>query len=86
LEKYAKNVTNALARDIQMVGQKKREIMNLSQQKFDFSSPELIPGMLEKAYGEADSGRTILRTAWLVARACWYAPLVIALMSRTIPT
>ena len=53
LEKYAKNVTNALARDIQMVGQKKREIVNLSQQKFDFSSPELIPGMLEKSYGES---------------------------------
>ena len=53
LEKYAKNVTNALARDIQMVGQKKREIMNLSQQKFEFASPELIPGMLEKSYGES---------------------------------
>ena len=53
LEKYAKNVTNALARDIQMVGQKKREVMNLSQQKFDFSSPELIPEMLVKSYGES---------------------------------
>jgi len=53
LDKYAKNVTNALARDIQMVGQKKREIMNLSQQKFEFSSPEIIPGMLEKSYGES---------------------------------
>lgn len=53
LEKYAKNVTNALARDIQLVGQKKREIMNLAQQKFDFASPDLIPGMLEKSYGES---------------------------------
>ena len=53
LDMYAKNVTNALARDIQMVGQKKREIMNLSQQKFEFSSPEIIPGMLEKSYGES---------------------------------
>jgi NAD(P)H-flavin reductase len=53
LEKYAKNVTNALARDIQMVGQKKREIMNLSQQKFEFPSPEIIPEMLVKSYGES---------------------------------
>jgi len=53
LEKYAKNVTNALARDIQLVGQKKREIVNLSQQKFDFPSPEIIPGMLQKSYGES---------------------------------
>lgn len=53
LEKYAKNITNALARDIQLVGQKKREIIGMSQQKFDFSSPELIPGMLQKSYGES---------------------------------
>jgi NAD(P)H-flavin reductase/NAD-dependent dihydropyrimidine dehydrogenase PreA subunit len=52
LEKYAKNVTNALARDIQLVGQKKREIMNMSQQKFDFP-PELIPELLSKIYGES---------------------------------
>ncbi len=52
LEKYAKNVTNALARDIQLVGQKKREIMNMSQQKFDFP-PELIPELLEKIYEES---------------------------------
>lgn len=50
LEKYAKNVTNALARDIQLVGQKKREIMNMApQQKFDFP-PELIPELLSKSY------------------------------------
>ena len=53
LEKYAKNVTNALARDIQLVGQKKREIVNMAQQKFELSSPEIIPGMLEKSYGES---------------------------------
>jgi NAD(P)H-flavin reductase/NAD-dependent dihydropyrimidine dehydrogenase PreA subunit len=49
LGKYAKNVTNALARDAQLVGQKKREIMNMAQQKFDFS-PELIPELLKKSY------------------------------------
>src|SRR4030066_401440 len=53
LEKYAKNVTNALARDMQLVGQKKREIVNMSQQKFEFSSPEIIPEMLVKSYGES---------------------------------
>ncbi|MCL5949521.1 MAG: 4Fe-4S dicluster domain-containing protein, partial [Candidatus Bathyarchaeota archaeon] len=52
LSKYAKNVTNALARDIQVAGQKKREIMNLSQQKFDFS-PELIPELLKDSYGKS---------------------------------
>jgi NAD(P)H-flavin reductase/NAD-dependent dihydropyrimidine dehydrogenase PreA subunit len=49
LEKYAKNVTDALARDIQLVGQKKREIMNMSQQKFNFDT-ELIPELLSKSY------------------------------------
>jgi NAD(P)H-flavin reductase/NAD-dependent dihydropyrimidine dehydrogenase PreA subunit len=52
LEKYAKNVTDALARDIQLVGQKKREILNMSQQKFDFP-PELIPELLSKTYEES---------------------------------
>ena len=52
LEKYAKNVTDALARDIQSVGQKKREIMGMAQQKFDFA-PELIPELLRKSYGES---------------------------------
>ena len=49
LEKYAKNVTNAPARDVQLVGQKKREIVNMSKQKFDFPT-ELIPELLEKNY------------------------------------
>ena len=49
LEKYAKNVTDSLARDVQLVGKKKREIMNMSQQKFDFPT-ELIPEMLSKTY------------------------------------
>ena len=53
LSKYAKNVTGALARDIQLVGQKKREILNMNQQKLDFP-PELIPEMLKKTYGESD--------------------------------
>jgi sulfite reductase subunit B len=50
--KYAKNVKDALARDIQLVGQKKREIVGMAQQKFDFS-PELIPELLSKTYGES---------------------------------
>jgi NAD(P)H-flavin reductase/NAD-dependent dihydropyrimidine dehydrogenase PreA subunit len=49
LEKHAKNVTNALARDVMLVGQKKREIMSMAQQKFDFPT-ELIPELLEKSY------------------------------------
>ncbi len=52
LAKYAKNVTEALARDIQAVGQKKLEIMNMTQQKLDFPS-ELIPEMLKKTYDES---------------------------------
>ncbi len=52
LDKYAKNVTDALARDVQMVGQKKQEIMNMSQQKFDFPT-ELIPEMLNKTYDQS---------------------------------
>jgi NAD(P)H-flavin reductase/formate hydrogenlyase subunit 6/NADH:ubiquinone oxidoreductase subunit I len=52
LDKYAKGLTNALARDIQMVGQKKREVSAMCKQKLDFS-PELIPEMLSKYYGES---------------------------------
>ncbi len=52
LSKYARNVTEALARDIQIVGQKKLEILNTSQQKLDFAS-ELIPELLKKAYDES---------------------------------
>jgi len=52
LEKYAKGLSNALARDAQLVGQKKREVMAMTQQKLDFS-PELIPEMLAKSYGES---------------------------------
>jgi len=50
--KYAKNVTDALARDVQLVGQKKREIMHMPQQKFDFPT-ELIPELLRKNYEES---------------------------------
>jgi NAD(P)H-flavin reductase/formate hydrogenlyase subunit 6/NADH:ubiquinone oxidoreductase subunit I len=49
LDKYAKNVTDAFARDIQLVGQKKQEIINSSQQKFNFPT-ELIPELLSKTY------------------------------------
>jgi sulfite reductase subunit B len=52
LEKYAENVTDALARDIQLVGQKKREIVGMSKQKLDFET-ELIPELLSKSYGES---------------------------------
>jgi len=53
LSKYAKNVTDALARDVQQVGYKKRATMNMSQQKFDFP-PELIPDLLKKTYEASD--------------------------------
>jgi sulfhydrogenase subunit beta (sulfur reductase) len=52
LAKYAKNVTSALTRDITLVGQKKREIVNMSKQKFDFPT-DLIPELLKKTYGES---------------------------------
>ncbi len=52
LSKYSTNLTNALARDIQLVGQKKREIVNMSQQKFDFP-PEMIPQLLKMTYEES---------------------------------
>ena len=52
LSKYAKNVTVALARDIQIAGQKKREVMSMSQQKFDFPA-ELIPELLKDSYGKS---------------------------------
>ncbi len=52
LDKYAKNVGNALARDIQAVGHKKQEIMAMTQQKLDCPT-ELIPEMLSKSYGES---------------------------------
>ncbi len=49
LEKYAKGVSNVLARDVQIVGQKKHEIMDMEKQKLDFS-PELIPELLSQNY------------------------------------
>lgn len=52
LSKYATNVTEALARDIQLVGQKKREIFNMGQQKLNFQA-ELIPELLKKVYDES---------------------------------
>jgi NAD(P)H-flavin reductase/NAD-dependent dihydropyrimidine dehydrogenase PreA subunit len=52
LTKYAKNVTDAFARDVMLVGQKKREIMHMPQQKFDFPT-ELIPELLKKNYEES---------------------------------
>ena len=52
LSKYAKNVTPALARDMQIAGQKKREVMGMSQQNFDFP-PELIPELLKDSYGKS---------------------------------
>ena len=52
LSKYGKNVTAALARDVQIAGQKKREIMNHSEQELKFS-PELIPELLKDSYGKS---------------------------------
>ena len=52
LSKYARNVYDAYARDVQMVGQKKREIHNMGQQKFNFP-PELIPELLERNYANS---------------------------------
>jgi NAD(P)H-flavin reductase/formate hydrogenlyase subunit 6/NADH:ubiquinone oxidoreductase subunit I len=52
LKKYAKDVNKAFARDIQLVGQKKHEIMAMAQQKLDFS-PELIPELLKKNYSKS---------------------------------
>ena len=52
LSKYAKNVTAALARDVQIAGQKKREIMDHSEQELKFS-PELIPELLKDSYGKS---------------------------------
>jgi NAD(P)H-flavin reductase/NAD-dependent dihydropyrimidine dehydrogenase PreA subunit len=49
LSKYSKNVTAALARDIQAAGQQKRNVMYTSQQKFEFA-PELIPELLKDSY------------------------------------
>jgi NAD(P)H-flavin reductase/NAD-dependent dihydropyrimidine dehydrogenase PreA subunit len=49
LSKYSKNVTAALARDIQVAGQQKRDVMYTSQQKFEFA-PELIPELLKDSY------------------------------------
>jgi NAD(P)H-flavin reductase/formate hydrogenlyase subunit 6/NADH:ubiquinone oxidoreductase subunit I len=52
LEKYAKNVIEAYARDIQLVGQKKREIMYMSKQKLE-CPVELIPELLKQTYEES---------------------------------
>jgi sulfite reductase subunit B len=52
LSKYAKGVTPALARDFQIAGQKKREVMYMSQQKLDFPA-ELIPELLKDSYGKS---------------------------------
>jgi sulfhydrogenase subunit beta (sulfur reductase) len=52
LSKYGVNVSLALARDIQAVGQKKREIMAKSQQKLEFAS-ELIPDLLKESYSKS---------------------------------
>ncbi len=52
LAKYAKNIAPALARDIQIAGQKKREVTNMAQQKLDFPA-ELIPELLRDSYGKS---------------------------------
>jgi NAD(P)H-flavin reductase len=52
LFKYAKNVTPALARDIQIAGQKKQQVWNMVQQKLDFPA-ELIPELLGASYAKS---------------------------------
>jgi NAD(P)H-flavin reductase/ferredoxin len=52
LTKYARNVRDAYANEVQMVGRKKHEIMNMSQQKLDFS-PDLIPELLNQNYANS---------------------------------
>jgi len=52
LAKYAKNVRDAYANEVQMVGRKKHEIMNMGQQKLDFS-PDLIPELLNQNYSNS---------------------------------
>src|SRR3972149_6571269 len=52
LTKYAKNVRDAYANEVQMVGRKKHEIMNMSQQKLEFS-PDLIPELLSQNYANS---------------------------------
>ncbi len=52
LFKYAKNITPALARDIQIAGQKKQEVWNMVQQKLDFPA-ELIPELLGASYAKS---------------------------------
>ena len=52
LFKYAKNITPALARDIQIAGQKKQEVWNMVEQKLDFPA-ELIPELLGASYAKS---------------------------------
>jgi NAD(P)H-flavin reductase/formate hydrogenlyase subunit 6/NADH:ubiquinone oxidoreductase subunit I len=49
LSGYAKNVRDAYANEVQLVERKKLEIINMSQQKLDFS-PDLIPELLNQNY------------------------------------
>jgi len=50
--RYAKNVRDAYANEIQMVGLRKHEIMTIGQQKLDFS-PRLIPELLKNNYANS---------------------------------
>jgi NAD(P)H-flavin reductase/formate hydrogenlyase subunit 6/NADH:ubiquinone oxidoreductase subunit I len=52
LNKYANGVKAALARDIQIAGQKKRELMSSTQQNFLFP-PEMIPELLKNSYDKS---------------------------------
>ena len=52
LLKYAKNIMPALARDIQIAGQKKQEVWKMVQQKLDFPA-ELIPELLGASYAKS---------------------------------
>jgi NAD(P)H-flavin reductase len=52
LARYATNLRGAYANEIQMVGRKKLEILNMSQQKLDFA-PDLIPELLKHNYANS---------------------------------
>lgn len=49
LTKFAKNIRDAYAREVQLVGRKKYEIMTMSKQEISFDT-ELIPQLLQNNY------------------------------------
>ena len=52
LARYATNLRDAYANEVQMVGRKKMEMLNMSQQKLDFA-PDSIPELLKHNYANS---------------------------------